>query len=158
MRQGSAILVLTSTLVASASFAAAVPAPSNAELAEQVRQAETAFAKTMADRDHAAFVSFLAEEAIFGAGARELRGKEAVAAAWKRYYEGVQAPFAWAPENVAVLDSGTLAFSSGPVTDPAGKRVGTFNSVWRREADGKWKIVLDRGCPPCECPAAPAGK
>jgi ketosteroid isomerase-like protein len=134
------------------------PAPANTELVEQVRRAETAFAKTMADRDHAAFVSFLAEEAIFGAGARELRGKEAVAAGWKRYYEGAQAPFAWAPENVAVLDSGSLAFSSGPVTDPTGKRVGTFNSVWRREAGGPWKIVLDRGCPPCDCPAAPAGE
>lgn len=136
---------------------APVAAPSNADLVQQVRRTETAFAKTMADRDHAAFVSFLAAEAIFGSG-RELRGKDAVAAAWKSYYEGAQAPFAWAPEHVAVLDSGTLAFSSGPVTDAAGKRVGTFNSVWRREADGQWKIVFDRGCPPCECPAAPAGK
>jgi len=49
-----------------------------------------------------------------------------------------------------LLDSGTLAMSSGPVYDPEGKRIGTFNSVWRREPDGSWKIVLDKGCPPCE--------
>jgi ketosteroid isomerase-like protein len=30
-----------------------------------------------------------------------------------------------------------------------GLRVGTFNSVWRLEADGKWRIVFDKGCPPC---------
>lgn len=50
------------------------------------------------------------------------------------------------------------AFSSGPVFNPAGQRTGTFNSVWRREKDGHWKIVLDNGCPPCNCAAAASPK
>lgn len=128
----------------------AAGAQSNLELKEQVRQAETAFAKTMADRDHAAFVSFLADEAIF-VGRTARRGKAQVAEGWKPFFEGKQVPFSWAPETVEVLDSGTLALSSGPVFDPAGKRTGTFNSVWRREKDGRWRIVLDNGCPPCNC-------
>jgi ketosteroid isomerase-like protein len=78
-----------------------------------------------------------------------LRGREAVAAGWRVFYEGEQAPFSWAPEQVVVIASGALALSSGPVFDPSGERVGTFNSVWRREADGAWMIVLDNGCPPC---------
>jgi ketosteroid isomerase-like protein len=122
-----------------------------ARLMDQVRQAERAFAKTMADRDHAAFVSFLADEAIFVGPKATFRGRQAVAEGWKQLYEGPQAQFSWEPERVEVLDSGTLALSSGPVRDPQGKRVGTFNSVWRREADGSWKIVLDNGCPPCDC-------
>jgi ketosteroid isomerase-like protein len=48
---------------------------------------------------------------------------------------------------VQVLDSGTLAISSGPVKDPAGKAVGTFNSIWRRDKDGQWRVVFDKGCP-----------
>ena len=106
----------------------------------------------MADRDHAKFTSFLAEETIFFGSKSVMRGRTAVADAWKRFFEGTKAPFAWGPEKVEVLDSGTLAMSSGPVTDPeSGKRVGTFNSVWRRDKDGSWKIVLDNGCPQCEC-------
>lgn len=130
-------------------LAAPVLAQTNAELKEQVRRAETAFAKSMADRDLAAFTRFLAADALFLASGVPARGPQTIVARWKRFYEGPKAPFSWEPEFVEVLDSGTLATSSGPVRDPSGKRVGTFNSVWRREANGEWKIVLDSGCPPC---------
>jgi ketosteroid isomerase-like protein len=128
------------------------PAESRADLAHQVWDTERAFAKTMADRDHQAFASFLAVEAVFLSAQATLRGQPAVAQAWKALYEQPQAPFSWEPERVEVLDSGTLALSTGPVRDPGGNRVGTFTSVWRREGEGKWRIVLDSGCPPCRCP------
>ena len=119
--------------------------PDTATLAEEVRRTERAFARSMADRDHAAFASFLADDTIF-LGRRALRGKAAVAEAWKRFYDGPAAPFAWAPEKVEVNDSGTLGLSTGPVFGPDGKRSGQFNSIWRREKDGTWKIVFDNGC------------
>lgn len=129
------------------------PRPSAAELAsraQEVRDTETAFAKTMADRDHAAFVRFLAEDTVwFSGGETPLRGKAAVAAHWKRFYEQAQAPFSWRPDAVDVLDSGDLAMSSGPVMDPSGKPVARYTSVWRREAPGVWRVVFDRGC---NCP------
>jgi ketosteroid isomerase-like protein len=131
--------------------ASAFSAETNAELKEQVRRTETAFAKTMADRDHAAFQKFLAPDTVFMSGATATRGAAAVGERWKRFFDGTAAPFSWAPQFVEVLDSGTLAMSSGPVFDPSGKRTGTFNSVWRREADGQWKIVMDNGCPACDC-------
>jgi ketosteroid isomerase-like protein len=149
----AAVLILTFGLPAAA--LAANP-PGTAELAAQLRATEEAFARTMADRDHAAFVSFLAEEAVFFGRAGELRGREAVAAAWKPLYEGAAATFTWQPEVATVLDSGTLGLTSGPVFAPDGRRIGTFNSVWRREPDGSWKIIFDRGCPDCECPPAAA--
>ena len=115
-------------------------------LAAQVRAREVAFAKTMADRDHGAFATFVSEEALFLA-ATVLRGREAVAEGWKPFFEGATAPFSWEPERVEVIDSGTLAVSSGPVRNPEGERVGTFNSTWRLEEDGEWRVVLDIGCP-----------
>lgn len=114
---------------------------------DQVRAAETAFAKSMADRNLAAFTALLADEAVFLGSKGVMRGKAAVSAEWKRFFEGPAAPFSWAPAEVEVLPSGNLGFTSGPVYDPKGQRIGTFNSVWQRQADGSWKIVFDKGCP-----------
>ena len=124
------------------------------ELREQVRATERAFAKTMADRDIGAFESFLAPDTVFMSGARASRGPKEVLAEWRPLFSG-PAPFSWEPQNVEVIGSGNLAMSSGPVRDASGKRVGTFNSVWRREKNGKWRIVLDNGCPACDCGAVP---
>ncbi len=132
-----------------------MPKPTQAELTKQVADTERAFAKSMADRDHAAFAALLSEEAIFFTGPTPLRGKAAVAAGWKRFYEAPQAPFSWRPETVEVLDSGTLALSSGPVFDPSGKKFATFTSIWRLEAPGVWRIVFDKGNPECDCPGKP---
>ena len=121
----------------------------NAALSRQVADTERAFAHTMAARDLAGFSSYLADEAVFFSGDKTLRGSKQVTDAWAGYFAGRQAPFSWSPERVEVLDSGTLALSSGPVHDPKGHLIGTFNSVWRLEAPGKWRIVFDKGNEVC---------
>jgi ketosteroid isomerase-like protein len=128
-------------------------AATDAQVQAEVRRTELAFAQSMADRDAAAFASFLSKDAVFFSNGRPTRGARQVAELWQPYFQGPQAPFSWEPEHVEVLDSGRLAVSSGPVRDPAGKRIGTFNSVWKREGRGRWKIVLDNGCPACDCAA-----
>ncbi|MGO4377763.1 YybH family protein [Pseudoduganella sp. RAF53_2] len=146
------------TLIAAAVLAlatAASAAPSNAELKQQVADTERAFAATMAKRDFAAFTTFLSDEAVFHSGPKPLRGKQAVSDFWKKFYEKPDAPFSWEPDDVEVLDSGTLAHSSGPVHDPKGKLIGRFNSVWRQEAPGKWRIVFDKGQEVCNCKREP---
>ncbi len=116
--------------------------------ARPVADAERAFARSMADRDHAAFTSFLSEQAIFfGSRGQVHRGKASVAAAWKPFLEGPAAPFSWEPDQVQVLADGTLALSTGPVRDPSGKQFSRFNSIWRQEAPGQWRIVFDKGQP-----------
>lgn len=130
---------------------AAPPAADRATLQQQVADTERAFAATMARRDHAAFTAFLADETVWFTP-RPVRGKAAVAADWRRFYEAPQAPFSWEPAEVEVLESGTLALSSGPVRDPAGRPIGTYTSVWRLEKPGVWKVVFDKGCPVCPGP------
>ena len=130
-------------LVAGGAPAYAQSAPS--ELERQVMEAERGFARSMADRDLEAFAEHLSEEAVFF-GQRMLRGKAEVVEGWRPFFEGPDAQFSWEPEQVEVLPSGTLAHSSGPVFNPAGDRVATFNSIWRLEADGRWRVIFDKGC------------
>jgi len=121
-------------------------------LARQVGDTERAFAKTMADRDHAAFATFLSEEAVFFSGPRPLHGKEEVAGYWRRFFEKPAAPFSWEPAQVEVLPSGQLALTTGPVRDPGGKCIASFTSVWRLEGPGRWRILFDKGCDGCPAP------
>jgi ketosteroid isomerase-like protein len=121
------------------------------QLTQQVRDAENGFAATMAARDHKAFATFIADDAVFFAGEKAVRGKAAVVESWQGLYTKPEAPFSWRSETVEVLDSGKLAHSSGPVINPQGERVGTFNSIWRRDSNGRWKVVFDKGCDACRC-------
>jgi ketosteroid isomerase-like protein len=118
-----------------------------ANLKQQVFAAESSFAASMAKRDLEAFASHLSPEAIFFGDTSVMRGKEAVLNGWRPFFAKPAAPFSWKPEVIEVLPSGSLALSNGPVFDPAGKKVANFNSIWRRESDGSWKIIFDKGCP-----------
>ena len=126
------------------------------DAARGVADRERAFARTMAQRDFAGFSTFVAEEAIFFNGKEPLRGRAAIAEAWRRFYADKEPPFSWEPDSVEVLDSGTLALSTGPVRDAKGKLIARFNSIWRKDPDGVWRVVFDRGSPVCDCtPARP---
>ena len=116
-------------------------------LQRQVTETERAFARSMAERNHAAFSALLSEQAVFNGGGQVLRGKAAVAAGWKPFFDGPKAPFSWGPDAVEVLADGSLAHSTGPVRDENGKLVSRFNSVWRQEAPDVWRIVFDKGQP-----------
>jgi len=145
-------LVLTACSVLFASEALSSDQPTPAELQQQVMDTERAFAKTMAQRDFEGFISFLSEETVFFSETTPLRGRQQVADAWKPYYEQADAPFSWESEIVEVLDSGTLALSSGSVIDPDGKVIATFNSIWRLESSGQWRIIFDKGSSACDKP------
>lgn len=128
--------------------------PPDLALTEQVKSIERAFAATMARRDLSSFAKFLSAQAVFFSDRGALRGKDAVVQAWSRYFQGSSAPFSWEPERVEVIDSGTLALSSGPVRDAAGKQIANFNSIWARESDGQWRIIFDKGQAVCATPTA----
>lgn len=120
------------------------PAPPPGTVAE-VEAREIAFAQAMADRDLSAFLEFVSPEAVFFGAGEPLVGRDAVGKGWARFFEGEAPPFSWKPDRVVLLESGRLALSTGPVTGPAGEDWGRFNSIWRLDEDGVWRVVFDKG-------------
>jgi ketosteroid isomerase-like protein len=143
--------LLPALLMVALGGCATAPLPPAADLAAQVRAAETAFAKTMADRDFAAFSAWLADDAVFVNGGQPLRGKPAVLAHWKKFFDDPAAPFAWKPEIAEV--SGGLGYTEGPVSAPDGKVFARFWTTWRRDpVTGQWRVAFDNGQRVCDCP------
>lgn len=72
----------------------------------------------------------------------------------KKFYEGrapVPGVLSWQPVLSEIAASGELGYNTGPYEyreKPDAKPVGygEFFSFWKRQADGKWKVVLDQGC------------
>ena len=122
------------------------PPEGQADIAKiEVEAREVAFAKTMADRDFETFLTFISPEGIFFSGNKPLRGHDAISRAWAPYFESKTAPFSWHPDVIEVLESGRLALSSGPVQSASGEIIGRFNTIWRKDEDGQWRVAFDKG-------------
>ncbi len=138
-----ATLIISFALV----FSGCLPMPdrNSIDAREVVKSMEIAFAKTMADRDLEAFKQFISPESVFFNGNEPLRGKDAIIQAWSPFFKEKAAPFSWYPDVIEVLESGQLALSSGPVLNGSNEEIGRFNSIWRLDADGQWRVVFDKG-------------
>jgi ketosteroid isomerase-like protein len=127
--------------------------PANPQAAAAIVDADRAFAKSVADKNREAFLSFIADVSTFNGGTPdEIRGRDAVWNEWKGFF-GVNGPtLTWEPTHAEVLGSGDLGYSVGrSVTrrrTPDGnvaERRGEYLTVWRKQADGRWKVVFDSG-------------
>ena len=140
-----ALLACALTLITLDAAAAPLPSPADlAATAADVKAAEIAFAKTMADHKFDRFGDFVAADAVFNGRTVQI-GRAAVLEAWKAYFDAPKPPFSWAPDAVAPTADGRYALSTGLVRDTAGKLIGRFTSIWRKDADGHWRVVADQG-------------
>jgi ketosteroid isomerase-like protein len=130
-----------------------------ADLADDVRCREIGFSKSIESRDMESFRSFLDDDARF-VGVRVRRGPDEITEGWRTYEPEDGPSLKWRPQIVEVLEDGKLALSRGPYKytqkNEEGEEVdywGTFNSVWRLQEDGGWKVVFDAGSPAAQPPA-----
>jgi ketosteroid isomerase-like protein len=129
-----------------------------ADDANDIRCREIAFSLSVETQDIAAFESFIDADARFVGGSIS-RGPDEVTTAWSVFFSNDGPKIKWRPQYVEVLKDGTLALSRGPYRminrDPEGntsEHWGTFNSVWRKQADDTWKVVFDAGNSSAEAP------
>ena len=135
----------------------AAPA-SAADLADEVRCREIGFSLAAESQDAERFASFIDHDARF-VSSRVLRGPADITEAWTVFFADDGPRIKWRPRIVEVLEDGKLALSRGPfrviAPDADGKPTeswGTFNSIWRLQDDGSWKVVFDAGSPAAEPP------
>jgi ketosteroid isomerase-like protein len=130
-----------------------------ADLADQVRCREIGFSISAETRNAESFVSFIDPDARF-VGSSVAQGPAAIAAAWNVFLTDGGPTIKWRPQFVEVLEDESLALTRGPyrmiTTGENGDETehwGTFNSVWRLQADGDWNVVFDAGSDSAEPPA-----
>lgn len=122
-----------------------------ADLATDVRCREIAFSRSVENRDIESFRSFLDNDARF-VGSSVDRGPDEISVAWQTFFSDDGPAIKWRPQFVEVLEDGDLALTRGPyrmiAKNSEGNEVehwGTFNSVWRKNEDGVWRIIFDAG-------------
>jgi uncharacterized protein (TIGR02246 family) len=121
---------------------------------DAIMKADRDFNQAVADRDLKRFLSFLAEEATFNGGTPdEMRGRDAVAKGWAPFFSPTGPRLAWRPLKGEVIGHGDVGYTIGawerhtPAADgkPASVSRGNYVTVWRKQADGSWKVVFDTG-------------
>jgi ketosteroid isomerase-like protein len=117
---------------------------------------ELSFAGSVATHDEHTFVEHVHAQAMFVEGEKGVtRGRDAVLADWKPIIAGQPVMLFWHPTSVVVADTARSAVSRGPylIEDPrpnaaARFKKGLFQSVWVKDADGAWRVLVDGGTPP----------
>ena len=120
------------------------------------------------------FEDMVAAERAFAADASARNTRDAFLAAWDkqgvafapgpvnalRVWEARSANknrLEWAPEVAEIAASGELGYTSGPWRftaegDDKPSAFGHFFTIWHKDADGKWKVLVDHGVSHAETP------
>ena len=115
-----------------------------------IRDSDAQWSKMAGAHDLDGTVSYYSDDAsVLAPNAPIATGKEAIRAVWAPLC-APDASVSWQANKVDVASSGDLAYSTGayqltlkggqgkPETDR-----GKFLEVWKKQADGKWKVVAD---------------
>jgi ketosteroid isomerase-like protein len=120
--------------------------------ADTLRQLEADFMKAAADKGAPGYMSYYAEDAAeLPNGDDILKGKETISKTMG-FLDDKNNHLTWTPVFADMAASGDLGYTYGTYEfrskDKDGKAVikhGKYASVWKKQKDGSWKVVMDMG-------------
>ena len=123
-------------------------------LEAELMAADRAFNLATAESGADGWASFFVEDGtIVQSGVGQINGRAAIHAAMAPYFAG-GAKLAWDPLRAEASADGTLGYTIGEFESEGatadGETVisrGLYVSIWRRETDGSWRVVMDLGNP-----------
>ena len=143
------------TFVFSMSCQASAPPPGPTADPSELMTADRAFVKATTDKGVDGWVEYFAPDgAMLPAGQPIVRGRNAIRDLMSPAFESEDFRLLWEPTEADIAASGDLGYTIGlyerTVTGPDGAQqttVGKYVSIWKRQEDGTWKVVVDLGTP-----------
>ena len=131
-------------------FVCLAPA-ADTKIEQALRDLDAKWSAAAGAKDVDKTVSYYAESAVvMPPNASAATTKEAIRSAWKEMLTTPGAAIRWKATKVEVAKAGDLAYVSGTyeetTIDASGKSVkdhGKYVEVWKKQADGTWKVVAD---------------
>ena len=119
---------------------------------DTLRQLEADFMKAAAARGAEGYMSYYAEDAVeVPNGTDAIHGKANIAKTIS-FLNDKNNQLTWTPVDAGISISGDLGWTSGTYEfrskDKDGKvkvEHGKYTSIWKKQPDGNWKVVLDMG-------------
>ena len=129
-------------------------ADSKPATADTLRQLEADFMKAAAERGSEGYMSYYAEDAVeVPNGEDAIQGKANIAKTMG-FLDDKKNQLVWTPVGADISASGDLGYTWGTYEfrskdkDKDGKPTvehGKYTSIWKKQGDGNWKVVLDMG-------------
>jgi ketosteroid isomerase-like protein len=144
-------LAAVAVLVLSAS-AGRPPVAKPADIAGLL-EADQAFDRATATKGLEGFASFIADDvSTLRPDKPVITGKSAMVDLWTPLLHNPALSIRWKPLSASASTGGDLGYTVGSYeitqTDDKGKTVaatGKYVTIWRKQADGSWKVVFDSG-------------
>jgi ketosteroid isomerase-like protein len=120
--------------------------------ADTLRQLEADFMKAAAEHGSQGYMSYYAEDAVEVPNGKPLIQGKANIAKTMGFLDQKDNHLTWTPVGADISASGDLGYTYGtyefhskdkdrkPVVDH-----GKYTSIWKKQRDGSWKVVLDMG-------------
>lgn len=123
------------------------------DVIEEIKKADLDFCEATKAKRLDGWMSYFADDAVaFPAGKPLISGKEELRTFYARMFEDPSLEIHWKPVRADAAASGDLGYTIGTAEfrtkDKDGKiliRPGKYLTVWKRQADGTWKVAADLG-------------